>query len=80
MLNDLILAVTSNTFFVNELCKLAEDDQPNAYKNLRTLNKKAVYNIHLKKLIIQNNNYYLKEQWTNSAKVKYNQYYLVVVI
>ena len=48
MLNDLILAVTSNTFFVNELCKLAEDNQPNTYKNFRTLNKKAVYNIHLK--------------------------------
>lgn len=48
MLNDLILAVTSNTFFVNELCKLAEDNQPNTYENFRTLNKKAVYNIHLK--------------------------------
>lgn len=48
MLNDLILAVTSNTFFVNELSKLAEDNQPNTYKNFRTLNKKAVYNIHLK--------------------------------
>lgn len=48
MLTDLILAAAFNTFFVYELCKLAEDNQPNTYKNFRTLNKKAVYNIHLK--------------------------------